>query len=259
MNDHLPPTAAGARGIADSAMHAERDYPGWVDDAAFELAAYAQRGGVFTIEEARAAADVPEPEELRAWGAATKQAIRRGWIVPTGQFRSSHSSNNQPMRLYRAPQTEPETMIHEVTVTISVPSDRLAELADFLLERTPTAARLLPPPGVSPVDGSDAGGERDVEAKPEKPKKPKRTSSKKVEPKVEPDGVALVNDDTLSDGSDERDEPAVSEDDLRAAIKTAVVNGGIAQVTAALAAVGAASVSEIKAGDRATVLAALKA
>lgn len=96
------PTAAGEVGIASSAAHAEDDAPGWLERAVDALRRFAWTVPDFTIEEARAAMHVDPPAELRAWGAVTQTAVRRGIIERTGGFRSAESSNGSPKPVYRA-------------------------------------------------------------------------------------------------------------------------------------------------------------
>lgn len=111
--------ARGAAGIEQAAEHAERVEVGWVEHAASMLAQYGRRAsaaGGFLIEEARdwiafvgwpQMPELPEPPDLRAWGAATQMAVRRGWITATGAFRRAASSNGSPKAVYRAAESKP--------------------------------------------------------------------------------------------------------------------------------------------------------
>lgn len=98
------PTPAGEIGIASSHEHAETDEPGWTDRAVDALRAFARTAAEFTIEQARACLidRVGEPDELRAWGAVTQAAQRRGFIERTGAYRPAISSNGSPKPVYRA-------------------------------------------------------------------------------------------------------------------------------------------------------------
>lgn len=91
-------------GIASSANHAEQDVPGWGDTALVFLTQFAELKMVpWTMETCRAWcvwAGLPEPTELRAWGAVTQKAIRQGIIRKTGQYAPAASSNGSPKPLY---------------------------------------------------------------------------------------------------------------------------------------------------------------
>lgn len=88
-------------GIRRAANHAEQEAEGWVLRAATWLAAYARSHGTFLVEDARDQYPEPPPEK-RAWGAATRLASKRGWIVGAG-FALAKSSNRSPKCLWRAP------------------------------------------------------------------------------------------------------------------------------------------------------------
>ena len=55
----------------------------------------------FNIEDVRKKVLVREPNDLRLWGAVTKQALSQGIIYKTGQYGLAVSSNNSPKMLYR--------------------------------------------------------------------------------------------------------------------------------------------------------------
>jgi hypothetical protein len=102
-------TAARVRaetGMDRAQQRAEKNAPGWTDLAIARLRTYAEsiypRG--FTMEQARAALAgvVPEPAELRSWGAVTVGARRQRFIEETGQYLPAASSNGSPKREYRA-------------------------------------------------------------------------------------------------------------------------------------------------------------
>lgn len=97
------PTERAQRGIDSAHDHAEADSPGWTELAAEELRTYALTAGDFIVEQARIAITpiVGAPEELRAWGAVTQMAQRRGWIARTGHYLAASSSNGSPKPVYR--------------------------------------------------------------------------------------------------------------------------------------------------------------
>lgn len=90
-------------GMQSSYQHAEQDVPEWGDLAYNYLLDYARRHGDFLIEDVRASAAgyVPEPPELRAWGAVINKAARRGLIRKVG-YKLAKSSNCSPKCLWRA-------------------------------------------------------------------------------------------------------------------------------------------------------------
>jgi len=91
-------------GITRSAEHADAVHDGWVYDAVESLRAAIAlfpRGADFTIEQVRQKiTDLPDPPDLRAWGAVTRRATKLGYVVKTGKFRNATSSNNSPKPLY---------------------------------------------------------------------------------------------------------------------------------------------------------------
>lgn len=100
----LAAKAAAEIGIARSAIHADAVHDGWVDEAVESLrttVALFPRGSDFTIEQVRQNINnLPEPPDLRAWGAVTRRAVKLGYIARTGNFRTATSSNNSPKPLY---------------------------------------------------------------------------------------------------------------------------------------------------------------
>lgn len=91
--------AARDSGIQQAADHAEEVHPDWGDLAYEALRLYAAgkraSGVTFTSEDVRssiAAAGVPEPPHLRAWGSVFKRAARAGLIVKAGivESRAAH-------------------------------------------------------------------------------------------------------------------------------------------------------------------------
>lgn len=81
----------------------ERHNEGWQKTAMDALRRFAAADpGRFTIEQARdvLSAELPEPTDLRAWGALTQAAIRAQIIRPTRHFTAAKSSNGSPKRMY---------------------------------------------------------------------------------------------------------------------------------------------------------------
>jgi hypothetical protein len=93
-------------GIERVADATEKRIAGWCEMACEKLRAFARtQGGVFTIELARMAfeKDLPEPCDLRAWGAVTRMATSRGFIERVkGQYFPAASSNGSDKPVYRA-------------------------------------------------------------------------------------------------------------------------------------------------------------
>ena len=92
-------------GMLRSADHADRDTPGWTEQALEALRDFALRQSEpFTIEYARAQLEreLTRPPDLRAWGAVTLKAIRTGVLVRTGEFAPRASSHNSPTMTYRS-------------------------------------------------------------------------------------------------------------------------------------------------------------
>lgn len=104
MEDARARADAGVERVADKA---ERERPGWCEDAAQALRKFASaQGGVFTIEHARVALLMAEaidkPHDGRAWGKATRMAMAAGYIERVkGQFFPAASSNGSPKPVYR--------------------------------------------------------------------------------------------------------------------------------------------------------------
>ena len=101
--DHAAAQEAGELGINRAAEHADSEFSGWVEEAAEALgwAATEFRGEKFTIEQLRQLTSaLPDPPDLRSWGAATRRATRLGYIAKTNEFALAASSNNSPKPLY---------------------------------------------------------------------------------------------------------------------------------------------------------------
>lgn len=105
-----PPAMARARAAADAGIERvtsrnEDANPGWVDAAVMRLRIFAKHApGVWTMEQAREviAAELPEPTDLRTWGAVTRTAAKRGYIAPVrGVYIAAASSNGSAKPAYR--------------------------------------------------------------------------------------------------------------------------------------------------------------
>lgn len=105
MIDHAYAQHAATTGIHRAADHADRQFSGWVEEAAEALGWAATQfpdDGSFTVEQLRQlTAALPAPPDLRSWGAATQRATKLGYIVRTGGYAAAASSNNSPKPLYR--------------------------------------------------------------------------------------------------------------------------------------------------------------
>lgn len=93
-------------GIDDSAEHAEHDMPGWIDDAVLYARQFAveHRHDKFLAEDLRYWATkqgLPQPPELRVWGAVIRAASKAGYIARVG-YGSARSSNLSPKVLWAA-------------------------------------------------------------------------------------------------------------------------------------------------------------
>lgn len=96
----------GLRGMERAAERAERASPGWVESALAKLLEQVQaipHGQEFTIEGVRLVIEpmLPEPTDKRAWGHVTQAALRKLYILKTGNVAPAASSNGSPKPLYR--------------------------------------------------------------------------------------------------------------------------------------------------------------
>lgn len=95
---------AAAQAAAD---RADRNAPGWVDDAVAALRCFARHQvAVFTIEQARGVIEtqpgITEPTDKRAWGHVTRRAEAEGYIERVrGGYAPATSSSGSPKPLYR--------------------------------------------------------------------------------------------------------------------------------------------------------------
>ena len=105
-----PPAMARARAAADVGIERatarnEEANPGWVDAAVMRLRMFARHApGVWTMEQAREVIgpELPEPTDLRTWGAVTRTAAKRGYISPVrGVYIAAASSNGSAKPAYR--------------------------------------------------------------------------------------------------------------------------------------------------------------
>lgn len=92
-------------GMGRAAGGAEACSPGWVAAAVLRLRAFAKaQVGVFSIEQARTvlSEELPEIFDQRAWGKATSDAHRLGYIEPVPRtFIPAASSNGTPKQAWR--------------------------------------------------------------------------------------------------------------------------------------------------------------
>ena len=97
--------AAGEAGMHAAAANADRVIREWTARAYAALCAAVRKRPAtaeFIVEELRAEiTDVPEPDDLRAWGQVTQMAIRRNVITATGTFKRAISSDASPKPCYR--------------------------------------------------------------------------------------------------------------------------------------------------------------
>lgn len=111
MNNMQIAMTRGDLGIERAADKAERNAPGWVDDAVDAIRLVFARFPTveMTVEVARTYAmqnygfKAPEGVDLRAWGQVTRRAVKLGYIerVPD-KFQAAASSNCSPKPVYRA-------------------------------------------------------------------------------------------------------------------------------------------------------------
>lgn len=96
----------GVLGMERSAARADRAHCKWTEQALDVLVEHVQslpNGAEFIVEDVRLAIEskVPEPPDLRAWGAVTQAAIKRLYISRTGKYAPAKSSNASDKPLYR--------------------------------------------------------------------------------------------------------------------------------------------------------------
>jgi hypothetical protein len=96
----------GAAGMLDAAARNERKNGNWTTLALEALCEHVRElpaGAEFILEDVRLAIEskVPEPTDLRAWGAVTQTAIRALKIEKTERFAPAKSSHASPKALYR--------------------------------------------------------------------------------------------------------------------------------------------------------------
>lgn len=99
--------ARGETGMERAAVRADRERPGWCEDACEALRGFARaQGGVFTLELARLALEqaggIDRPHDGRAWGKVAVMALKRNFIEKVkGQFFPAASSNGAAKCVYR--------------------------------------------------------------------------------------------------------------------------------------------------------------
>lgn len=96
----------GTAGMLQAADRNERKNANWTAQALEALADHVRalpHGAEFILEDVRlaVASQVPEPTDLRAWGAVTQSAIRSLFIERTGGIAPAKSSHASPKPLYR--------------------------------------------------------------------------------------------------------------------------------------------------------------
>lgn len=89
----VPPTGEelAARGIAQSAAHADRVMPTWTDRAYFVFSSFARGRETFTTEDVRAYAcslGFPAPPDPRAWGHVARRALRAHVVEHAGHVKA---------------------------------------------------------------------------------------------------------------------------------------------------------------------------
>jgi hypothetical protein len=93
----------GKVGSRRAGERADRASDGWTEKAANWIRVYADysiHGESFLIEEASSHFGTPPPDP-RAWGHATRLAVKRGWIKKVG-YAPAASSNGSPKCLWAA-------------------------------------------------------------------------------------------------------------------------------------------------------------
>jgi hypothetical protein len=96
----------GEVGIARAVDRAERKHSGWVDLALEKFLAHVKtlpHDHEFIAEDIRLviAGSLPQVPELRVWGAVTRRAIKRLYIIKTGRVAPACSSHGSDKPLYR--------------------------------------------------------------------------------------------------------------------------------------------------------------
>lgn len=83
---------------------ADREMPGWFDEALEKVRVFArsQGGALFTCETMRwmIQRELPTPPELRVYGMLTRKALARGYIKRTDRSAPTVSSRGSPRPLY---------------------------------------------------------------------------------------------------------------------------------------------------------------
>ena len=166
----------------------------------------------------------------------------------------------------------------DITLTITIHADRLADLGNFLLEREPAPAAPVTP---TPYPTEEAVIETLGDEKPTKPVKPKRKRRTNAEiaadkaaaeaeaappavelPTVEAPvpAIELPTVEMPTIDMPEVDMPvALTEDDIRKAVRACVETHGLDRVGEVFAKVGASCMSDLKPTDYARVIALMGA
>lgn len=107
--DFADARAKGDLGMTRASDHAERETPGWAEDAlAAVRRGVASISGEFTFERLRllVQSEVDDPPDLRAWGSVARRAAKLGIIRRTGRYAPRASGNLTPAMLYDVPTPE---------------------------------------------------------------------------------------------------------------------------------------------------------
>ena len=89
----------GKTGSRRASERADRAVEGWTERAAYAIGEYARFGGPFLIEDVSKTEMIWAPPDPRAWGHATRLAVKRGWIKKVG-YAPAASSNGSPKCLW---------------------------------------------------------------------------------------------------------------------------------------------------------------
>lgn len=80
--------------------NADRNRPGWSEDALLALIESARIMKRGTAEQLRGKAIVDHPHDYRAWGSVVREAARQGFIVSDG-YAKARSSNDSPKIVWK--------------------------------------------------------------------------------------------------------------------------------------------------------------
>ena len=89
----------GKTGSRRASERADRASEGWTEKAAACLHRWAADNERFLIEDVSRSGMTSSPPDPRAWGHATRLAVKRGWIKKVG-YAPAESSNGSPKCLW---------------------------------------------------------------------------------------------------------------------------------------------------------------